>query len=109
VRSQLQVEPEKVVLALATDFNSPALFDLHDRLELAHEGGLSYSEAVTTSLEEVEDRIRVDVEKEIERAPVVLTIPMIVGVFFTALALLGWPLLVIMFNTVGQSIGGTGG
>lgn len=104
VRSQLQVEPERVVLALANDFNSPPLFSLHERLELAHEGGLSYGEAVGTTLDEVEERIRVEVEKEIERAPVVLTIPMIVGVFFSSLALLGWPLLVIMFRTVSQSV-----
>jgi hypothetical protein len=108
VRSQLQVEPERVVLALANDFQSPALFALHDRLELAHEGGLSLSEAVGTTLEEVEEAIRIEVEKEIERAPVMLTIPMIIGVFFASLALLGWPLLIIMFNTVGMSIGGGG-
>ena len=45
------------------------------------------------------------VEKEIERAPVVLTIPMIIGVFFAALALLGYPLLVVMFNAVSASTG----
>ena len=109
VRSQLQVEPERVVLALANDFNSPELFDLHDRLEMAHEGGLSYAEAVTQTLEEVEERIRIEVEKEIERAPVMLTIPMIIGVFFSSLALLGWPLLVVMFNSVTRSVGGGGG
>jgi hypothetical protein len=108
VRSQLQVEPERVVLALANDFNSPVLFDLHDRLEMAHEGGLSYGEAVGVTLEEVEEKIRIDVEKEIERAPVMLTIPMIIGVFFSSLALLGWPLLVVMFQSVTRSVGGGG-
>jgi hypothetical protein len=100
VRSQLQVEPEAVIRALAEDFNSEHLTDLADRLDLAHEGGLSLGEAVNATLDDIEDEIRVMVEKEIERAPVMLTIPMIIGVFFSALALLGFPLLVVMFNAM---------
>jgi len=100
VRSQLQVEPEQVIRALSQDFESVHLTELADRLDLAHEGGLSYSEAVAATLEDVEEEIRVQVEKEIERAPVVLTIPMIIGVFFAALSLLGFPLLVVMFKSM---------
>lgn len=106
VRSQLQVEPEAVIRALAIDFNSEHMHELADRLDMAHEGGLSYSEAVNISLDDIEEEIRIGVEKEIERAPVVLTIPMIIGVFFSALAILGYPLLMVMFDTVGQA--GTG-
>jgi hypothetical protein len=109
VRSQLQVEPERVILALANDFQSQPLFDMAERLDLAHEGGLSYGEAVNATLDEVEERIRIEVEKEIERAPVMLTIPMIIGVFFSALALLGFPLLVVMFNSVTASVSGASG
>lgn len=105
VRSQLQVEPEQVIRALADDFESVDLEELAEKLEMAHEGGLSYSEAVEASLDDVEEKIRMQVEKEIERAPVVLTIPMIIGVFFAALALLGYPLLVVMFNAVSASTG----
>jgi hypothetical protein len=105
VRSQLQVEA--VIRALAIDFNSEHMHDLADRLDMAHEGGLSYSEAVNISLDDIEDEIRVGVEKEIERAPVVLTIPMIIGVFFAALAILGYPLLIVMFDVAGEaSLGG---
>jgi hypothetical protein len=100
VRSQLQVEPEAVIRALAEDFNSEHLHELADRLDIAHEGGLSYSEAVNATLDDIEDEIRIAVEKEIERAPVMLTIPMIIGVFFAALALLGFPLLVVMFRSM---------
>ncbi len=103
VRSQLQVEPEQVIRALAEDFQSKHLTDLADRLDLAHEGGLTYSEAVAASLEDVEEEIRIAVEKDIERAPVMLTIPMIIGVFFSALALLGYPLVLMMFRNVTQS------
>lgn len=105
IRSQLQVEPEQVIRALAEDFKSEHLTELAERLEMAHEGGLSYSEAVEITLDDVEEEIRIVVEKEIERAPVMLTIPMIIGVFFAALALLGYPLLVVMFNAVSASTG----
>lgn len=104
VRSQLQVEPEAVIRALAIDFNSEHLHDLADRLDVAHDGGLSYSEAVNITLDDIEEEIRITVEKEIERAPVVLTIPMIIGVFFSALALLGFPLIMLMFGTVGTAM-----
>lgn len=103
VKSQLQVEPEQVIQALATDFESEDLQNLAERLEMAHEGGLAYSEAVNTTLDDIEEKIRINVEKEIERAPVMLTIPMIIGVFFSALALLGFPLLVVMFQTMSGS------
>jgi len=106
VRSQLQVEPEAVIRALAEDFNSEPLVDLADRLDLAHEGGLSLGEAVNATLDDIEEQIRIDVEKEIERAPVMLTIPMIIGVFFSALALLGFPLLVVMFRSMTQTTTG---
>ena len=105
IRSQLQVEPEQVIRALADDFKSEHLGELAERLEMAHEGGLSYSEAVEITLDDVEEEIRIIVEKDIERAPVMLTIPMIIGVFFAALALLGYPLLVVMFNAVSASTG----
>ena len=100
VKSQLQVEPEAVIAALAKDFESEDLVNLAERLEMAHEGGLAYSEAVNVTLDDIEEKIRINVEKEIERAPVMLTIPMIIGVFFSALSLLGFPLLVVMFQTM---------
>jgi hypothetical protein len=106
VRSQLQVEPEAVIRALAEDFNSKHLTELADRLDIAHEGALSYSAAVNTTLDDIEEEIRIDVEKEIERAPVMLTIPMIIGVFFSALALLGLPLLVFMMSSVAGAAAG---
>ncbi len=76
---------------------------------MAHEGGLSLGEAVNATLDDVEEKIRIDVEKEIERAPVMLTIPMIIGVFFSALALLGFPLLVVMFRSMTQTTTAGGG
>lgn len=101
VRSQLQVEPEAVIRALATDFNNQHLGELAERLEMAHEGGLSYGEAVNTTLDDIEEEIRVRVAKDIERAPVLLTIPMIMGVFFTTLILLGAPLILLFVKNLG--------
>lgn len=101
VRSQLQVEPEAVIRALATDFNNEHLAELSERLEMAHEGGLSYSEAVNTTLDDIEEEIRIRVEKDIERAPVILTIPMIMGVFFMTLLLLGAPLILLFVKNMG--------
>ncbi len=109
VRSQLQVEPEAVIRALAEDFQSEHLTELAERLDMAHEGGLSYSEAVNLTLDDIEEEIRTNVEKEIERAPVVLTIPMIIGVFFASLALLGFPLIITMFGQVATIGPGAGG
>jgi hypothetical protein len=106
VRSQLQVEPEEVIAGLAEDFQNEPLQELSERLEMAHDGGLSYAEAVDATMDDIEEQIRIDVEKEIERAPVMLTIPMIIGVFFAALSLLGFPLLVVMFQTVAGASGG---
>ena len=105
VRSQLQVEPEAVIRALATDFNNEHLAELSERLELAHEGGLSYSEAVNTTLDDIEEEIRIRVEKDIERAPVILTIPMIMGVFFMTLLLLGAPLILLFVKNLGGATG----
>lgn len=112
VRSQLQVAPESVIRALATDFNNEHLAELSERLEMAHEGGLSYSEAVNTTLDDIEEEIRIVVEKDIERAPVILTIPMIMGVFFTTLILLGAPLILLFVKNMGgasQSAAGSSG
>ena len=61
---------------------------------------------MNTTLDDIEEEIRINVEKDIERAPVMLTIPMIIGVFFSALALLGLPLLVFMMSSVAGAAGG---
>jgi hypothetical protein len=100
VKSQLTVEPEKVIRSLAEDFGSEHLLELAERLDMAHQGGLSYFEAVSATLDDIEEEIALRVEREIERAPVVLTIPMIVGVFFMALVLVAYPLLANLVSNI---------
>jgi len=99
VESRLMISPEEVLRALAEDFDSEELRDMLRRLEMAREGGASSSDALRVTAEDLDDTIRAEVEREIERAPVRLIAPMGVGVFFPALLLAVIPLLSrLLFN-----------
>jgi len=100
VRSRLTIAPDAVIKALAADFNSRELDDVVLRLELARDSGLTAVEALNVSLEEIEHKISNDLERDIQRSPVVLTIPMVVGVFFATLALAAYPLVQGLLNTL---------
>jgi hypothetical protein len=60
---------------------------------MAREGGASSSDALRVTAEDLDDAIRAEVEREIERAPVRLIGPMGAGVFFPAFLLAVIPLL----------------
>ena len=94
VATRLVLSPEDVIHGLVEDFGSSDLRDLLTRLERARAGGMSNVEALTLSVETIEDDIRVKVERDIQRAPIILTIPMVVGVFFIALVITAYPLIV---------------
>lgn len=100
VRSRLSIAPDEVIKALARDFKSGELDDVVLRLELARDSGLTSVEALNVSLEEIEHKIQNELEKEIQRSPVVLTIPMVVGVFFATLVLAAYPLLQGLLRTL---------
>lgn len=93
VRSRLTISPEAVIEGLAEDFNSDELRAVMERLDLARDSGLAYADALAVSLEEIENIIRRKIEKDIQRAPLVLTIPMVAGVFFAALLLAMYPIV----------------
>lgn len=93
VQSKLTISPEEVIKGLAEDFDSEPLRDAVTRLTLARDGGLSYVEAMALSVEAIESDIRAAVEREVQRAPVILTIPMVMGVFLAALVLAAYPLV----------------
>jgi hypothetical protein len=95
VETRLALSPEDVIRGLLEDFGTPELRDLLTRLERARAGGMSNVEALTLSVETIENDIRSKVRREIKRAPTILTIPMVVGVFFVALAITVYPLIVI--------------
>lgn len=94
VETRLAIAPDEVIKALAYDFDSQPLRDLLDRLDIARDGGITRREALQITAEELDERIRIDVEREMQRAPVVLTIPMVAGVFFACLLLLIYPVAV---------------
>jgi hypothetical protein len=101
VESRLSISPEAVLEGLAEDFDSEELRDLISRLELAREGGASVSETLEVSAEEVESKIRDEIKQDIQRAPVMLTIPMAVGVFLPAIALSMYPLVRRLLSNLG--------
>jgi hypothetical protein len=95
VDTRLVLSPEDVIRGLVEDFGSSELSGLLTRLERARAGGTSNLEALTLSVETIENDVRSKVERDIQRAPTILTIPMVVGVFFVALAITAYPLIVI--------------
>jgi hypothetical protein len=104
VATRLVLSPEEVISGLLEDFGSSDLRDLLTRLERARAGGTSNIEALTLSVETIENNIRYEVERDIQRAPIILTIPMVVGVFFVALVITAYPLIV---GTIQTLIGGS--
>ena len=103
VRSRLTISPEAVIEGLAEDFDSDELRDVMDRLAMARDGGLSYADALAVSVEEIENRIRRKIEKDIQRAPLILTIPMVAGVFFSALILALYPIVAALIESLQTS------
>jgi len=100
VATRLVLSPEDVIRGLIEDFGSSELIGLLTRLERARAGGISNVEALALSVESIEDDIRVKVERDIQRAPIVLTIPMVVGVFFVALVITAYPLIAVLLGSL---------
>lgn len=100
VRSRLTIAPDAVITALAKDFNSRELEDVVMRLDLARDSGLTAVDALNVSLDEIEHKIQVQVERAIQRSPIYLTIPMVVGVFLATLALAAYPLVQGLLQTI---------
>ncbi len=93
VETRLSIAPEEVIKGLAEDFHSEHLRDLLQRLELARDGGISYERALTLSVSLIEEEIRGNVERDIQQAPIKLTLPMIAGVFLPAIIIGIFPLV----------------
>ena len=94
VESKLgSIGPHAVIEGLVNDFDCPQLEEVLDRLHMAEDGGVSYTQVLAVSAVSIEEDIRAATEREIQRAPTRLTLPMVVGVFFPALVLGLLPLL----------------
>jgi hypothetical protein len=81
------VGPQAVLEGLAEDFDCPQLQEVLERVRMAEDGGISYTQVLAVSVSTIEEDIRGAVEQEIQKAPTRLTLPMVVGVFFPALIL----------------------
>jgi hypothetical protein len=98
VESRLALSPEEVIRGMAEDFDAPQLQDLLRRLEISRDGGTTHLDALNMTVEAIEKDIRVDVERELQQAPIRLTTPMVVGVFLAALALGAYPVLLALLR-----------
>ena len=87
------VGPHAVIEGLVNDFDCLQLEEVLDRLHMAEDGGVSYTQVLAVSAVSIEEDIRAAIEKEIQRAPTLLTLPMVAGVFFPAIVLGLLPLL----------------
>jgi len=100
VESRLSIAPEEVLKGLADDFKSDHLQLLPERLESARNGGITYDQALSITVAQVEDEIRGSIRNQIQQAPIRLTFPMIGGVFLAALILAIFPLLMSLITSV---------
>ena len=94
VQSKLgSIGPHAVIEGLVQDFDCPQLEEVLERLHMAEDGGVSYTQVLAVSASSIEEDIRAAIEREIQKAPTRLTLPMVIGVFFPALVLGLLPLL----------------
>jgi hypothetical protein len=101
VDSRLSTSPDSVLMGLVEDFDCPQLAEVLERVRMASEGGLSYTQVLGVSANSIEEDIRSLIEQQIQKAPVRLTIPMVGGVFFPALVLGLLPLMMMAGSRLG--------
>jgi hypothetical protein len=98
VEARLGNSPVAVFEGLVEDLDSPHLVRVLDRVRMASSGGVSYHRVLTVSVEEIDQDIRVQIERNILKAPNQLTMPMIGGVFLPALAAGLIPVITLVIN-----------
>ena len=103
VETRLSIAPEEVIKGLAEDFRSEQLRELQQRLDLAKEGATSPERALSLTVSMIEEEIRGDLERDIQRAPIQLTLPMVVGVFLPAIVIGIFP---VVLNVLGILVRG---
>lgn len=93
VEARLAESPDAVLRGLARDFRSQYLEDMVRHIEISRKAGARLTDALTLSVETIEEEIRTTVSYDIRRAANQLTIPMILGVFMPIVILGVLPLL----------------
>jgi hypothetical protein len=100
VESKLVISPEEVIRGLAEDFRSDQLNDVLRGLEAARDGKISNVEALSWSVDAIEEAIKAGIEREINQAGITLIFPMIITVFGPALVLILFPLVASMIRVL---------
>ena len=101
VESRMAESPEAVLKALARDFASEHLDDMIRRIEISRETGGSLIGALQLTVEAIEEDIGSAISRQIREAANKLTIPMIMGVFFSIVVLGVLPLLLNFMDSFG--------
>jgi hypothetical protein len=105
VQTRLSIAPEEVIQGLIDDFQSEHLRDLRQRLEMARDGGISYDRALSLTVSQLEEEIRGDIRRDIQRMPIELTLPMIVGVFLPAVLIGLFPIVMTFLSQISLRFG----
>ncbi len=109
VQTRLSIAPEEVISGLAEDFHSAQLTDLLQRLEMARDGGISYERALSLTVTQIEDEIRGDLRRDIQKLPIDLTLPMIAAVFLPAVMIGLFPIVATFMAQLSVRFVGPGG
>ena len=100
VESRLVLSPEEVIRGLAEDFRSDQLNNVVRRLEAARDGKISNVEALSWSVDAIEEEIKAGIEREINQASITLIFPMIITVLGPMLVLGLVPLVISILNSL---------
>ena len=104
VEARVAESPEAVLSGLIQDFRSEYLEDTLRRIEISRRTGGSLVDALTVTVETIEEDISSGISRRIREAANQLTVPMIMGVFFSIVVLGVLPLI----WTLLESLGGQG-
>ena len=94
------LSPEEVIRGLAEDFRSDKLNNVVRRLEAARDGKISNVEALSWSVDAIEEEIKAGIEREINQASITLIFPMIITVLGPMLVLGLVPLVISILNSL---------
>ena len=103
VEARVAESPEAVLSGLIEDFKSEYLEDTLRRIEISRRTGSTLVDALEVTMETIEEDISSGISRRIREAANQLTIPMIMGVFFSVVVLGVLPIIwTLVINLGGQ-------
>ncbi len=102
VEARVAESPEAVLSGLIQDFKSEYLEDTLRRIEISRRTGGALVDALAVTVETIEEDISSGVSRRIREAANQLTIPMIMGVFFSVVVLGVLPLIWTLIINLGS-------